>query len=109
GPVGLYLAYPLVWLLGWPAALLTPLVPTVHALRLFGRLESETDRQWMVFMAGLVVLLPVAVGLALGVRIGDDQSAAAGMWGLFIAAYSHQFLGTFGAWVGVLLGACVLT
>ena len=49
---------------GWPAAALTPLVPAVHALRLFGRLESETDRSWMIFLAGVVVLLPIAVGLA---------------------------------------------
>ena len=47
--------------LGWPAALLLPLVPAVHALRLFGRMRSDTDRSWMVFLAGLVVLLPIAV------------------------------------------------
>ena len=46
-------------------ALLVPLAPAVHALRLFGRLESDTDRSWMVFLAGLAALLPVALGLAL--------------------------------------------
>ena len=32
GWVGWYLARPLVALVGWPAALLTPAVPAVHAL-----------------------------------------------------------------------------
>src|SRR3954469_6288987 len=39
GLVGRVIVEPLVWLLGWPAAVLTPLVPVVHSLRLFGRLE----------------------------------------------------------------------
>jgi hypothetical protein len=40
GFIGKILVQPLVWLFGWPAAVLTPLVPIVHALRLFGRLEA---------------------------------------------------------------------
>src|SRR5438477_4185216 len=68
GPVGLYMAYPLVWLVGWPAAVLAPLVPAGHALRLFGRLEPETDRQWVVVVGGVVVLLPISVGLGRGVK-----------------------------------------
>ena len=52
GWVGWWLARPLVALLGWPAASLTPLVPAVHALRVFGRLESAQDRKWMIFFAG---------------------------------------------------------
>ena len=53
GPVGYYLAYPLVAVFGWPAALMAPFAPAVHALRVFGRLGSETDRRWMMFFAGL--------------------------------------------------------
>ena len=56
GPVGWYLAHPLVLLVGWPAAAMAPLAPAVHALRVFDRLESETDRKWMTFFAGVVVL-----------------------------------------------------
>jgi hypothetical protein len=41
--------------------------PAVHALRLFGRLESETDRSWLVFLIGFVVILPIALGMARGV------------------------------------------
>src|ERR1700743_2193663 len=61
GLVGSLLADPLVKLFGWAAAFLIPLVPAVHALRLFGRLESSTDRSWMIFFAGLVLLLPVVL------------------------------------------------
>src|SRR5690348_5970542 len=63
GAVGNLLTRPLVLLVGWPAAILIPLVPAVHALRLFGRLESRTDRSWIIFFAGLVVLLPIALAL----------------------------------------------
>src|SRR4051812_39635015 len=34
GIIGSVLVQPIVWLFGWPAAVLTPLVPIVHALRL---------------------------------------------------------------------------
>ncbi|HVZ78008.1 MAG TPA: DNA translocase FtsK, partial [Gemmatimonadaceae bacterium] len=81
----------------------------VHGLRLHGRLASDTDRSWMIFLAGLVVLLPVAVGLGLGVRIGDEASSAYGIWGAFVAAYWREWFGGFGAWVVVALALCALT
>jgi DNA segregation ATPase FtsK/SpoIIIE, S-DNA-T family len=109
GWVGWYLARPLVALVGWPAALLTPAVPAVHALRLFGRLESDTDRSWMIFFAGVVVLLPVAVGLAAGGPAPGEVSRAAGLWGGFVAYYWRAWFGAFGAWVFVLLAASTLT
>ena len=108
GWVGWYLARPLVSLLGWPAAALTPLVPLVHALRVFGRLESETDRSWMIFFGGMVVLLPIAVGLGLHLAAGES-SLAAGIWGNFVAYYWREWFGGFGAWVIVLLALSVLT
>ena len=79
GPVGQFLSQPLVSFFGWPAAILIPLVPAVHALRLFGRLESSTDRSWMIFFAGLVLLLPVA--LALSLASPRRASPAPGIWG----------------------------
>ena len=66
GWAGRLLAYPMARFLGWPAAALIPLALAAHALRLFGRLAERTDRSWMVFLLGLVVLLPVALGLAEG-------------------------------------------
>src|SRR5438270_13834352 len=97
GVVGRWLAHPLVALFGWPAAVLIPLVPAVHALRLFGRLESETDRSWMIFFAGLVVLLPVALGLALAKPEPGVASLGAGLWGALIAGWWTSWFGSFGA------------
>ena len=108
GPVGEYLAYPLVWFVGWPAAVIAPLAPSVHALRVFGRLASTTDRRWMTFFAGVVVLLPVALGLAMNAPAGE-ASGAAGIWGSFVAFYWRQWLGGIGAWLTWVLAASVLT
>jgi S-DNA-T family DNA segregation ATPase FtsK/SpoIIIE len=109
GFVGYWLAKPVVRFFGWPAAALTPLVPAVHALRLFERLESETDRSWMIFLAGVVVLLPIAVGLAIAPPPDGLSSLAAGIWGDFVAYYWRTWFGGFGAWVVLLLAASVLT
>ena len=109
GFVGYYLAYPVVSFFGWPAAALLPAVPAVHALRLFGRLESETDRSWMIFLAGVVVLLPVAVGISVSDPRADDVSNLTGIWGGFVAWYWRAWFGGFGAWVVLLLAASALT
>ena len=109
GFVGYYLAYPVVAFFGWPAAALLPAVPAVHALRLFGRLESETDRSWMIFLAGVVVLLPIAVGIAVSDPRADDVSNLTGIWGGFVAFYWRAWFGGFGAWVVLLLAASALT
>jgi DNA segregation ATPase FtsK/SpoIIIE, S-DNA-T family len=108
GFVGTYLAHPLVALFGWPAALLVPLVPAVHALRLFGRLESRTDRSWMIFFAGVVAILPVALALVIAPPPPGLPSAGAGMWGQFISGWWQSWFGTFGAWVVTALAASVL-
>ena len=107
GPVGACLRSGSRYLIGIPAALLLPLLPAVHALRLFGRLESETDRSWLVFLVGVVVILPVALGLARGVPAGELDSAA-GLWGGFFAMYALKAFGTVGAWIMVALAASVL-
>ena len=108
GWVGWWLARPLVALLGWPAAALTPLVPAVHALRVFGRLESEQDRKWMIFFAGLVAILPIAIALAVHVPAGD-RSSGAGIWGSFFAYYWRAWFGGIGAWVVLALAISTLT
>ena len=108
GWVGWWLARPLVTLLGWPAAALTPLVPAVHALRVFGRLESAQDRKWMIFFAGLVSILPIAIALGLTVPAGD-RSAGAGIWGTFFAYYWRAWFGDIGAWVVLALAISTLT
>ncbi|MDB4876252.1 MAG: cell division FtsK/SpoIIIE [Gemmatimonadetes bacterium] len=108
GAFGNFLARPLVQIFGWPAAVLIPLVPAVHALRLFGRLESTTDRSWMIFFAGMVLLLPVALALTLAPPPPGLPSAGAGIWGGLIGWWWQGWFGTFGAWVVVALAASVL-
>ncbi|MGH7679553.1 MAG: DNA translocase FtsK 4TM domain-containing protein [Gemmatimonadaceae bacterium] len=108
GPVGYYLAYPLVALVGWPAAAMAPLAPALHALRVFGRLSSDIDRKWMVFFAGVVVLLPIGVGLGMHSPLGDGNPFA-GLWGSLVAHYWRQWLGGFGAWLLWVLGIATLT
>src|SRR2546423_3430859 len=97
GWMGALLAHPIALFLGWPAAALLPLAPAAHALRLFGRLGERKDRSWMVFLLGMVLLLPVVFGLAQGgIREATDM---AGIWGAFAAFYILQFAGSAGAWI----------
>jgi S-DNA-T family DNA segregation ATPase FtsK/SpoIIIE len=107
GPVGACLRSWSRSLIGIPAALLLPLIPAVHALRLFGRMESETDRSWLVFLVGVVVLLPVALGLARTIPAGE-LDAAAGLWGGFFSTYLGRAFGAVGAWIMVALATSVL-
>jgi S-DNA-T family DNA segregation ATPase FtsK/SpoIIIE len=107
GWLGYWLARPVVAFLGWPAAALLPAVPAVHALRLFGRLESETDRSWMIFLAGVVVILPIAIGLGLNAPLGETTYST-GIWGGFVAFYWRAFFGAFGAWVVIALAVSAL-
>src|SRR4029079_12291330 len=78
------------------------------AVRLFGRLESETDRSWMIFFAGMVALLPVALSLALPAPDPGVASLAGGIWGGMIESWWTGWFGSFGAWVVVALAASVL-
>ena len=106
GWAGRLLAHPMAGFLGWPAAALIPVALAAHALRLFGRLAERTDRSWMVFLLGLVVLLPVALGLGQGgLREATNLS---GLWGSFAAFYLLQFAGTAGAWIVVVLSLSAL-
>jgi S-DNA-T family DNA segregation ATPase FtsK/SpoIIIE len=107
GPVGDCLRAGLRGLLGAPAAFLIPLLPTVHALRLFGRLDSDGDRSWLVFVAGLIVVLPVALGLARDASPGVADPAA-GIWGGFSAYYLEGAFGAAGAWIVLAIAASAL-
>jgi DNA segregation ATPase FtsK/SpoIIIE, S-DNA-T family len=110
GWVGAYLASPLVNVVGWPAAWLAPVAFGVHALRAFGRLDTAADRSWLIFLGGLVAILPIAIGLAAGQRIGSAElSPFAGLWGGMVASYWRDWFGSMGAWVMVVLASSVLT
>ena len=108
GAVGRLLAHPLVSLFGWPAAVLIPLIPIAHGLRLFGRLKSDTDRSWIIFLAGLVLLVPAALALIITPPAPGLPSAAAGVWGQFLAWWWRGWFGSFGAWVVVALATSIL-
>jgi len=106
GPVGACTRAGLVWLIGVPAAFLVPLLPAIHALRLFGRMQSDTDRNWLFFVLGLVMLLPVSIALAM--RLGHAWSDYTGFWGGFFAFYLSQAL-LWGAWIFIALAFSALT
>ena len=97
----------LLAVLGWAGAVWLPLLPAVHALRLFGRMEERTDRSWLVFLAGLALLAPIAAGLAL--HVGVAESRAAGLWGAGTSFYMVRWFGTVGAWIVVAMAGCALT
>src|SRR5919107_2353654 len=63
----------------------------------------------MIFLAGVVVLLPIAVGISVTDPRADDVSNATGIWGGFLAYYWRAWFGGFGAWVVLLLAASALT
>ncbi|OLE16290.1 MAG: hypothetical protein AUG20_01485, partial [Gemmatimonas sp. 13_1_20CM_3_60_15] len=107
GWIGALLARPIALLVGWPAAALLPLALIAHALRLFGRLGQRKDRSWMVFLLGMVVLLPIVFG-----EVGGGTREAgplAGIWGDFAAFYMLQFAGTVGAWILLAIALSTLT
>jgi S-DNA-T family DNA segregation ATPase FtsK/SpoIIIE len=104
--MGALLAHPIALFFGWPAAALLPLAPAAHALRLFGRLGERKDRSWMVFLLGMVALLPVIFGLAQGGL--REATALAGIWGSFAAFYVLQFAGAAGAWILMAITLSVL-
>jgi DNA segregation ATPase FtsK/SpoIIIE, S-DNA-T family len=106
GPAGACMRAGLVALFGAPATFLIPLLPAVHALRLFGRMRSDTDRSWLLFLLGVVLLLPVAIALSTGV--GREHSELAGLWGGFVAYYLEAGL-HWGAWLAVALAFSALT
>src|SRR2546423_10478667 len=106
GWIGALLAHPIALLLGGPAAAILPVAPAAHALRLFGRLGERKNRSWMVFLLGMVVLLPITFGLAQGgIR---EATALAGIWGAFSAFYVLQFAGAAGAWILMAIAYSVL-
>ena len=78
-----------------------------HALRLFGRLGERKDRSWMVFLLGMVVLLPIVFGEAGGGA--RDATALAGIWGNFAAFYILQFAGVVGGWILLAIALSTLT
>ena len=106
GPVGACLRAGILIAVGGAAAALIPFVIAVHALRLFGRFGASPDRSWMVFLAGVAILVPV--GLALARRAFPEPDAWTGVWGSFAAYYLTAGFGSAGAWILLALALSAL-
>ncbi|MBC8086812.1 MAG: DNA translocase FtsK [Phycisphaerae bacterium] len=109
GPVGTIAKCALVVSVGMPGAALIALACLVMALRLFGRLSDESDApEWGVLFAGIVLLVPIAIGLATGASPSEPTSFT-GLWGGFVAFYMRRALGPAGAGILFVLGVSALT
>ncbi len=109
GPIGTWARCALVMSIGVPGAALVATGCLFLALTLFGRLQSQTDeaREWGFLIVGVVLLVPIAIGLALGGTTAE--SSATGLWGSFVAHYLRKGLGPAGAWVAYLAATSALT
>jgi len=108
GPVGTVVKCTIVSAVGIPGMLLVALGAFVVALALFGRIRRADDASdWTLLFAGTVVLVPVAIGLAIGGP--PTNSDLAGLWGTFFAHYLRKALGSAGAWIAFLLATSALT
>jgi S-DNA-T family DNA segregation ATPase FtsK/SpoIIIE len=109
GPVGGCIRWSVLGLVGALAAVIVPLIPAVHGLRLLGRLEESEDQRFLVFTIGLALIIPVAAGLArLGSLPPGTPDILAGLWGSFAAFYLNGVIGYAGAWIVVAIGLSAL-
>ncbi|MEP6832971.1 MAG: DNA translocase FtsK, partial [Gemmatimonas sp.] len=108
GPVGTLARCSLVVSVGVPGAVLVALGCLVMALRIFGTLSSESDApEWGVLFVGIVALLPIAIGLALG---GEPiNNPLTGLWGSMTSYYMRKSMGSAGAWILFALAVSALT
>ncbi len=110
GPVGTFVRCVLVGAVGVPGALLVALACLLVALRLVGRFggaSTQDATRAALLGAGVVLLVPIAIGLVNGGA--PSGTASSGLWGAFMAHYLHKFLGAVGAWIVWLLGLSALT
>ncbi|MDQ8145337.1 MAG: DNA translocase FtsK [Gemmatimonadota bacterium] len=110
GPVGGCLRWSILGLVGAIAAAIVPLIPATRALRLLGRIGTPERAVVDLFPVGLVVIVPVAAGLArLGVVASGTADPYAGLWGAFAGFYLAEALGRGGAWFVIVTAISVLT
>lgn len=110
GPVGTVARCVLVGAVGVPGALLVALACLLVALRLVGRFggaSTQDATRAALLGAGVVLLVPIAIGLLGGGA--PEATASSGLWGAFVAHYLHKFLGAVGAWIVWMLGLSALT
>lgn len=108
GPVGTISRCVLVASVGIPGMLVAGIGCMMVALALFDRLGPANDASdWAVFSAGIIALMPIAVGLAAGGVAAPSNWA--GLWGSFAAHYLRKGFGAAGAWIAFLLVTSALT
>ena len=109
GPAGTWARCALVTTVGIPGAALVAAGCLVVGLVLLGRLRQRDDQavEWGLLFAGIVALVPLAIGLALGGE--PSASPATGLWGSIAAHYLRKGLGAAGAWIFFTLAASALT
>ncbi|MCE9602030.1 MAG: DNA translocase FtsK [Gemmatimonadetes bacterium] len=110
GPVGGCIRWSILGLVGALAAVIVPFIPAVRALRLLGRLGHSSRQHFDLFPLGLVVIVPVAAGLArLDAVPAGTADPLAGLWGSFAGFYLAEALGRGGAWFIIVIAVSVLT
>jgi S-DNA-T family DNA segregation ATPase FtsK/SpoIIIE len=106
GWVGSHVAWALITVFGWTGSALLPVALAVHALRVFGRLSGGRDRSWLIFLLGMVLVLPFGVALAMGAT--RESNVFSGVIGGLLAFYTTMLAGPVGAWLIFVLALSVL-
>ena len=110
GPVGGCLRWTILSLVGGLAAIVVPFIPTIRGLRLLGRIGHPTQARIDLFPIGLVLIIPVAAGLArLDAVPQGTADTITGLWGAFAGFYLAEALGRGGAWFVIVTAVSVLT
>ena len=106
GSVGALAAQALITVFGWAGSSLLPVALAVHALRVFGRMSGGRDRSWLIFLLGMVIVLPFGVALATGAT--RESNVFSGIIGGLLAFYTTLLTGPVGAWLIFVLVLSVL-
>jgi S-DNA-T family DNA segregation ATPase FtsK/SpoIIIE len=106
GWIGSHVAAALITVFGWAGAVLLPIALAVHSLRVFGRMSGGRDRSWLIFLLGMVLVLPFGVALAMGAT--RESNVFSGVIGGLIAFYTTMLAGSVGAWLIFVLALSVL-
>jgi S-DNA-T family DNA segregation ATPase FtsK/SpoIIIE len=69
-------------------------------------MSGGRDRSWLIFLLGMVVVLPFGVALAMGAT--RESNVFSGVIGGLLAFYTSQLTGPVGAWLLFLLALSVL-
>ncbi|MEY4609065.1 MAG: cell division protein FtsK [Gemmatimonadota bacterium] len=110
GPVGGCLRWTILSLVGGLAAIVVPFIPAIRGLRLLGRIGHPTQSRIDLFPIGLVLIVPVAAGLArLDAVPQGTADTVTGLWGALAGFYLAEALGRGGAWFVIVTAGSVLT